>query len=119
MSSLTSSAQRPPIASEAVLVQATWRPPLISRCRERRQERLDDRHDPIGGGQSGSVIESGELVDLDPESLRRTPVHVRLVLAAAVDEAGRGYPAEVDVVREKPSPASAAPKARGSFTRSW
>jgi len=93
-------AQRPLMSREGWLAQATCLPPLISRCGERRQERLDDGHDSIGGGQSGSVIESGELVELDPKCLRRAPVPVGLVLAAAVNEAGRRDPAQVDAVRE-------------------
>jgi hypothetical protein len=86
-------AQCPRMSPDARLAQATCLPPLISRCGERHQERLDDGHDPIGGGQSGSVIESGELVELDSQSSRRAPVPVGLIFAAGVHEAGRGDPA--------------------------
>jgi hypothetical protein len=90
-----------------------------SRCGESRQERLDHRHHSIGGRQASSVVESGELVELDPQGSRRAPVLVGLIFAAGVHEAGHGDPAEVDVVREQPSTGERCSEGSGSFTRSW
>ena len=55
-----------------------------TRPRSPLQERPDDLQDSIGRGQPGSMIEPGQLMELDTEGSCRAPVSLRLVLAADI-----------------------------------